>query len=413
MNFDSRMLAVFDPACLSHRLSNAIDWWWYDLEQQFVEMNAGNALFFQLPAAGAFEIRAADANPPRGKYCVHASLHTQSGKIYVGPAEQTTGGGRTPTNRDGLWLDRPPGEWKVSAWIDKRSDRTIRVHLAPRRRPAVNRLSWRFQPIALPIPPTPALSIQKSDAAERSPALFEKKLGLCWPETSPAAWGWTPNCPFAEVNLAFAVAQRAERNEEPALAFLRRAATFFQPGVSISTERTDLEPDRERDDNGAYYTDEYFLEGAGPVKIRGNRHVTQSEEMIGPAPCRKRQSYKLEGLTNGLQLEWIGVSHAAGSSFEPDKAWVILSVAAPVRSLAWTTRLFLKMFAEDEGRIEVALHDPFPDMQFCPTCHGQKRCWSCDGTGAVEHEMFPCPECGKRDSSLAGWCEPCSGWGEI
>ena len=48
-------LAVFDPACLEHRLDDVADWW-SDPTDEVAEINAGNVLFVATGSDGTYEV---------------------------------------------------------------------------------------------------------------------------------------------------------------------------------------------------------------------------------------------------------------------------------------------------------------------------------------------------------------------
>ena len=92
---DTATIVVFDPLCLKHRRSDDCDWWSIEREEM-VEVNEGNALFVGVGSDGAYEIEITDACPPSERHVVVAHLKVESGKVFVGAGEWTTGGELEP-----------------------------------------------------------------------------------------------------------------------------------------------------------------------------------------------------------------------------------------------------------------------------------------------------------------------------
>lgn len=118
-------LCLFDPACLRHRLDDDCDWWSLP-DAELAAVNAGQAAFLNVSADGAYEItwHAALLAP-------QASVHVAvvSGRVYLGAAEDVTGGGLEPDSAcGGQFLDVPVGNYCLQA---RRDGACIHLALLP------------------------------------------------------------------------------------------------------------------------------------------------------------------------------------------------------------------------------------------------------------------------------------------
>lgn len=92
---DTAALAIFDPAAISHRKDGIGDWWSLR-DERLLELEAGHALVVGLGTDGTYQV------------CIEGGivdesgvgLKTPSGRIFIGPGEEMTGGGFEP---DGKW----------------------------------------------------------------------------------------------------------------------------------------------------------------------------------------------------------------------------------------------------------------------------------------------------------------------
>jgi hypothetical protein len=111
MTTGTATLAVFDPACLEHRLDDSADWWSVPSEE-LVEINAGNVLFVSTGADGTYDVVVSDTDPSgtsADKVC--ALLRCVSGNIYVGAGEEVP---RPSTTYGGTLLTVQPGSYSVT-----------------------------------------------------------------------------------------------------------------------------------------------------------------------------------------------------------------------------------------------------------------------------------------------------------
>ncbi|MGH6651841.1 MAG: DUF6386 family protein [Sphingopyxis sp.] len=92
---DTATICVYDLTCLRHRKDDVGDWWSIP-EDRFVEMRTGNVLFFDVGDDGGYAIDVVD-DPIDG---VRRILKVPSGRVFIGPGEETSGGGFEP---DGSW----------------------------------------------------------------------------------------------------------------------------------------------------------------------------------------------------------------------------------------------------------------------------------------------------------------------
>ena len=111
-------LAIFDPACLEHRVDDEYDDWWSDPSEEVAEINAGNVLFVSTGVDGAYDVSIFDAEQPAAPVpidAVHATLRCVSGQIYVGAGEEVPAGGLRPsTEHGGTLLTLAPGSYAVT-----------------------------------------------------------------------------------------------------------------------------------------------------------------------------------------------------------------------------------------------------------------------------------------------------------
>lgn len=108
-------LCVFDPAGLRHKLDDDCDWWSIP-GAELAAVNAGQAAFLNVAGDGAYAI-ALHAEIAEA----HASVHLAvvSGRVYIGAAEDVTGGGLEPDAAcGGLFLDVPAGGYCLQARRD-------------------------------------------------------------------------------------------------------------------------------------------------------------------------------------------------------------------------------------------------------------------------------------------------------
>jgi len=127
MSTGTATVAVFDPACLEHRLEDTADWW-SDEDEELQEINAGNVLFASTHVDGGYAITVDGSAAAESDGGVRALLRCASGRFFVGAGEQVPGDGVLPdTNYGGgtyvevgagsyvvVVRHRVPGELEVS-----------------------------------------------------------------------------------------------------------------------------------------------------------------------------------------------------------------------------------------------------------------------------------------------------------
>lgn len=111
---DTAEVCVFDPDCLRHRLHDAADWWTVPT-QALREMNAGNVMFVDVGDDGEYVLDV-DLDPTEqgSGGGVESLVSCRSGRLFVGPAEETTGGEVEPDpSLGGRFFATPPGTYHV------------------------------------------------------------------------------------------------------------------------------------------------------------------------------------------------------------------------------------------------------------------------------------------------------------
>jgi hypothetical protein len=108
-------ICVFDQAALHHRVNDYADWW-SDEDEELKEVNAGNVIFVALGADGRYELEVRsgrDFESPQQETL--AFVRCPSGRVFVGPGEDVTGGELEPDRRDtsGRTLLLAPGSYRV------------------------------------------------------------------------------------------------------------------------------------------------------------------------------------------------------------------------------------------------------------------------------------------------------------
>lgn len=116
---DTATLCVYDPAVISHRVDDSVDWWSLP-EEELLEVNSGTAFICGLQSDGVYKvILNSSATSTSGG--VSALLLVVSGLVYIGAGEDLPGGGRSPNPQSpllsGRFLKLPSGVYLVSATI--------------------------------------------------------------------------------------------------------------------------------------------------------------------------------------------------------------------------------------------------------------------------------------------------------
>lgn len=108
---DTATICLFDLQCLQHRKDDVGDWWSIP-QNEIDEINRANVLILNLGTDGVYEV-AFLPQPPAG--CREFQLKAPSGRIFVGPGEELSGGGFEPSGEwGGGFVPLEPGVYKVS-----------------------------------------------------------------------------------------------------------------------------------------------------------------------------------------------------------------------------------------------------------------------------------------------------------
>ena len=103
-------LVVFDLDCLKHRIEEDVDWW-AEPADEVVELHERNLLIAGLGANDWYGVRVSEAAIDTTQLF---SLKFPSGRVYIGPGENITGGGDEPTGEHGGKLFTfEPGDYTV------------------------------------------------------------------------------------------------------------------------------------------------------------------------------------------------------------------------------------------------------------------------------------------------------------
>jgi len=114
-------ICIFDPVALAHRLNDTADWW-SDPDEEKLEMNSGNVYIAGLREDGIYnidvEVRLSSLHDIHDNSLI---LISPSGKFFIGPAEDITGGGLEPSSRNttGKILVLPVGKYLVNAKLEE------------------------------------------------------------------------------------------------------------------------------------------------------------------------------------------------------------------------------------------------------------------------------------------------------
>jgi hypothetical protein len=132
---DTATLCVFDLGALKHRLNDDCDWWSVP-DEELAEVNQGNVAFVGLAEDGKFsvawdnELEARDAD-------VSFLLNCPTGRLFIGAAEEVTGGGLEPEAvRGGALIEIAVGTYKLL--IRRVGSRELAHRLIPIAGPARN-----------------------------------------------------------------------------------------------------------------------------------------------------------------------------------------------------------------------------------------------------------------------------------
>jgi hypothetical protein len=108
---DIATFCAFDLLSLEDRFNDVDDWWCTPWDEADA-VNAGNVIFVGLGADGTYGLTIVEAidNPD-----ISLKLKVPSGKVFLGAADETTGGGLRPEGyRGGGFLEISPGNYIFS-----------------------------------------------------------------------------------------------------------------------------------------------------------------------------------------------------------------------------------------------------------------------------------------------------------
>ncbi len=122
---DTATICMFDKECLAHRKDDVGDWWSLP-RNELQEAVEGNALFLNVGDDGTYSVNILP-NDFDSKH--EYRIVVRSGKLFIGPGEEATGGGFEP---DGAWggefIELEPGNYTCRI---RREARVIDIFLAP------------------------------------------------------------------------------------------------------------------------------------------------------------------------------------------------------------------------------------------------------------------------------------------
>jgi hypothetical protein len=126
---DTATVCIFDPMALRHRVDDVGDWWSIP-RNELQELVSRHAAILNLGGDGSYEVRLRQSLP---RADVQVSLTVPSGRLFIGPGEEISGGGFEPDGEwGGLFVDVPAGDYDISVARDgMRLDISI-VKAAPR-----------------------------------------------------------------------------------------------------------------------------------------------------------------------------------------------------------------------------------------------------------------------------------------
>lgn len=122
-------LCIYDLECLKHRLHDAPDWW-ADFYQEIEEVNAGNVLIAGLGEDGQYRVTVVE-EMPACEHEVSANIGCPSGRVFLGPGEDITGGELEPDKRrtTGKILSLASGTYHVRVGLTARNEVTVQLRM--------------------------------------------------------------------------------------------------------------------------------------------------------------------------------------------------------------------------------------------------------------------------------------------
>lgn len=122
---DTATICIFDTAAMVHRKDDVGDWWSIPANE-LAEIRSANALFLNLGEDGNYAVGVShlvDSAVPG--FCLNAP----SGRVFVGPGEEMSGGGFEPTGEwGGFFVTVQQRHQKVSV---AREGRTLTINFQP------------------------------------------------------------------------------------------------------------------------------------------------------------------------------------------------------------------------------------------------------------------------------------------
>lgn len=122
---DTATICIFDTAAMIHRKDDVGDWWSIPANE-LAEVRSANALFFNLGEDGDYVVGISHLiDPIAPGYCLKAP----SGRVFVGPGEEMSGGGFEPTGEwGGVFVTVQQSHQRVSV---AREGRTLTINFQP------------------------------------------------------------------------------------------------------------------------------------------------------------------------------------------------------------------------------------------------------------------------------------------
>ncbi|WP_434749943.1 DUF6386 family protein [Paenibacillus amylolyticus] len=122
MDTDTATLCCYDLASLEHRLQDTPDWWSIP-EDELEEVNAGHCLFLNLGEDGTYDVQwivseaAYDEAEARAEQSMTYYLQVPSGKVYLGAADDVSGGELEPDElSQGIFLQLNSGNYACTVF---------------------------------------------------------------------------------------------------------------------------------------------------------------------------------------------------------------------------------------------------------------------------------------------------------